>query len=125
MATRRAKAAGGLATPSGFGMCLWSAHLWGWLDPTAGTVEVRLVTFSLSFVRRVRGRSCDCFHRPPWRNSEWRECFQVDCLLPSRNVSGSLLDLYVGADGRHDYRAAVAVVAWVDDIVQARGEVNS
>jgi len=45
MATRRAKAAGGLATPSGFEMCLWFAHMWGWSDPPARTAEARFVTF--------------------------------------------------------------------------------
>ena len=45
MPSPRAKGCGGLATPSGFEMCVWFAHLWGWLDPPARTAEARFVTF--------------------------------------------------------------------------------
>ena len=41
----RQRAAGALATPSGFEMCLWFAPMWGWLDPPARTAEARFVTF--------------------------------------------------------------------------------
>src|ERR1700732_805583 len=58
-----------------------------------GAAVARLISFTLCLAGRARGRSGDGFHRPAWRDSEWRERSLVDCLVQGKNLSWPLLEL--------------------------------